>query len=85
MSAYRRFPEEILAMIGKRISVKNIDGEEYQYVIFSNIISIYYEYYASIKQKISKLRDLFKNGFLFYMFYTIFIKVFYLLNTLSMV
>lgn len=30
MSAYRRFPEEILAMIGKRISVKNIDGEEYE-------------------------------------------------------
>ena len=30
MSAYRRFSEEILAMIGKRISVKNIDGEEYE-------------------------------------------------------
>ena len=30
MSAYRRFPEEILAMIGKRISGKNIDGEEYE-------------------------------------------------------
>ena len=33
MSAYRRFPEEILSMIGKRVSVKNIDGEEYEGIL----------------------------------------------------
>ena len=48
------FPE-VRSFYNYKIS-KNMDGEEYQYVIFSNIISIYYEYYASIKQKISNTR-----------------------------